>query len=168
LDLGTSVLLWRPGAKEPEAVAPNKLWIEDMNQTSVIYKLHGTVDRTSLTGDSFVITEDDHINLFGRILGQTAIPAQFIRHFRIRHFLFLGYGVHDWPLRVLMRMLLKKPSSVNRFAADDDDEYDLYSWAINQHPSSLEAAFWNERRVKVYDMELSEFVSQLQRYLVGR
>src|SRR5205823_762251 len=35
--------------------------------------------------------------------GQTAVPAQFMRHFSMRHFLFLGYGLRDWNLRVVLK-----------------------------------------------------------------
>ncbi len=50
-DLDASVLWWKHGANEPVAVHPNKLLI-DLKTTTVIYKMHGTVDRLLRKYDS--------------------------------------------------------------------------------------------------------------------
>ena len=102
-EVAGSVLWWKAGATEPEPVPPSKLFI-DLKKTTVIYKMHGTVDRRS-KWDNYVITEDDYVDFLSRMTGQTAVPALFMKAFRDRHFLFLGYGLRDWNLRVVLRNL---------------------------------------------------------------
>jgi hypothetical protein len=161
-DVEASVLWWKHGVEEPEVVPPNQLFI-DLKQTTVIYKMHGTVDRMTAKWDSYVITEDDYIDFLSRMTGQTAVPAQFMRHFRTRHFLFLGYGLRDWNLRVVLknlRTVLPAGEEAGRVA--DDDEEELRSWAIQYNPSELETELWGARKVKIYDVEINEFVEKLR------
>lgn len=161
-DVEASVLWWKHAAQEPEIVPPNQLFI-DLKTTNVIYKMHGTVDRLTAKWDSYVITEDDYIEFLSRMTGQTAVPAQFMRHFRTRHFLFLGYGLRDWNLRVVLknlRTVLPTTNSAN--AQTDDAEEDLRSWAIQYNPSDLETELWSARKVKIYDQDINEFVEKLR------
>lgn len=157
-DVEASVLWWQNGAAEPVAVTPNRLFI-DLKTTTVIYKMHGTVDRTQGKWDSYVITEDDYVDFLARI--QSAVPAQFIRYFRERQFLFLGYGLRDWNLRVVLKNLRTAPIDTAEPSRMDDEE-ELRSWAIQYRPSDLEVELWNARRVKIYDVEINEFARQLR------
>jgi hypothetical protein len=162
-DVEASVLWWKHGATEPEVVPPNQLFI-DLKNTTVIYKMHGTVDRVTAKWDSFVITEDDYIDFLSRMTGQTAVPAQFMRHFRTRHFLFLGYGLRDWNLRVVLknlRAVLPAAEDASK-QMEDDDEGVLRSWAIQFNPSELETELWGAREVKIYDVDINEFVDKLR------
>jgi len=154
-DVEASVLWWQHGAAEPKAVKPNTLLI-DLEKTTVIYKMHGTVDRTNGQWDSYVITEDDYVDFLARI--QSAVPAQFIQHFRNRQFLFLGYGLRDWNLRVVLKNLRTGQLG----SAGRDDEEELRSWAIQYRPSDLEVELWSARRVKIYDVDINEFAKQLR------
>ena len=160
-DVEASVLWWRHGAEQPEAVAPNKLFI-DLNTTTVIYKMHGTVDRLLKQWDSYVITEEDYVDFLSRMTGQTAVPAQFMRHFRTRHFLFMGYGLNDWNLRVVLNNLRSVLPGEPETASADDDESDLRSWAIQFRPSDLEVELWSARQVRIYDVDINEFVNRLR------
>lgn len=162
-DVEASILWWKHGASEPEVVPPNQLFI-DLKRTTVIYKMHGTVDRVTAKWDSYVITEDDYIDFLSRMTGQTAVPAQFMRHFRTRHFLFLGYGLRDWNLRVVLKNLRTVLPTVDEAGAPlvDEVEEELRSWAIQFNPSDLETELWNARKVKIYDVEINEFVEKLR------
>ena len=162
-DVEASVLWWKHHATEPEVVPPNQLFI-DLKATNVIYKMHGTVDRAAAKWDSYVITEDDYIDFLSRMTGQTAVPAQFMRHFRTRHFLFLGYGLKDWNLRVVLKNLRAVLPSVEESgtSAVDDDEEELRSWAIQFRPSELETELWSARKVKIYDVDINQFVEKLR------
>lgn len=162
-DVEASVLWWKHGATEPEVVPPNQLFI-DLKATNVIYKMHGTVDRATAKWDSYVITEDDYIDFLSRMTGQTAVPAQFMRHFRTRHFLFLGYGLRDWNLRVVLKNLRTVLPTLDEAgaSADDEMEEELRSWAIQFNPSDLETELWNARKVKIYDVDINEFVEKLR------
>ncbi|MBD0371837.1 MAG: SIR2 family protein [Pyrinomonadaceae bacterium] len=162
-DVEASVLWWKHGIQEPEVVPPNQLFI-DLKNTNVIYKMHGTVDRATAKWDSYVITEDDYIDFLSRMTGQTAVPAQFMRHFRTRHFLFLGYGLRDWNLRVVLKNLRTVLPTVDEASAssEDDSEEELRSWAIQFRPSDLETELWSARKVKIYDVDINEFVEKMR------
>ncbi len=157
-DVQASVLWWEHQATEPKALPPNQLII-DLKKRTVIYKMHGSVDRLQGKWDSYVITEEDYVDFLSRMTGQMAVPAQFMRHFSARHFLFLGYGLRDWNLRVVLKNLkTARPSLESDDGADDED---LRSWAIQYHPSSLEEKLWNARHIEIYDVEINEFVRRL-------
>lgn len=166
-EVEASVLWWPHGAHEPQAVTPNRLFI-DLKTTTVIYKMHGTVDRakgpdesTKGKWDSYVITEDDYVDFLARI--QSAVPAQFMRYFRERQFLFLGYGLRDWNLRVVLKNL-RTAQDIGNVPDIEDDEEELRSWAIQYCPSELEVQLWNARKIRIYDVDINEFARRLREH----
>ena len=163
-ELKGSVLWWEPGALKPEAVSPTKLSLTFSN-TSIIFKMHGGIDRYAKRWDSFVITEEDYIEFLSRMTGQNAIPATFKMAFRNRRFLFLGYGLRDWNLRVLLNNL--KYSDIFSRGSSGGEETDsvtgkLRSWAIQYGPSVVEKKLWGSRNVTIYHQDLDTFVSELR------
>jgi hypothetical protein len=150
MDSGDKLLWWPHGEACHREVNPNKLDI-DLDAVTVIYKMHGAVDRNEQKRDQYVITEDDYIDFLARMTKNKAIPAIFAEPFQTRHFLFLGYGLRDWNLRVVLNRVekdLRRPGSI-------------MSWAIQYKPSSLERLFWQKRDVGVYDITLDDFVKEL-------
>jgi SIR2-like domain len=139
-----SVIWWKHQATEPVYVPPNALQIE-LAKTTVIYKMHGSVNRIHHRMDDYVITEDDYIEFLTRMIGQTAVPAQFMAHFRTHRFLFMGYGLNDWNLRVILNNLHTRKS-----------------WAIQYAPSTVEKRLWDKRNVDIYDVDINEFTRQLR------
>ncbi|HEX8143694.1 MAG TPA: SIR2 family protein [Pyrinomonadaceae bacterium] len=148
--LGDQLLWWKHGGTEPRRVSPNKLDI-DLKEVTVIYKMHGAVDRRGAERDQYVITEDDYIEFLARMTKNKAIPSIFAEPFQTRPFLFLGYGLRDWNLRVVL----------NRIEKDLRRKKDIKSWAIQYNPSLLEQRFWIGRGVEVFNKPLDEFVSRL-------
>lgn len=156
-DLGNAVLWWPHGAAQPQTPAPNELYI-DLDQTTVIFKMHGSILPETSEWDSFVITESDYVELLSRIASKSAIPALFATHCRDRNLLFLGYSLRDWSFRTILQ-------SLNRFfakraAAAGDDE--IQSWAIDDQFSELELKFWQKRGVYPYEVTIDEFVRTLR------
>lgn len=144
-------LLWlEHGENNPSEVSPNKLDI-DLQTRTVIYKMHGAVDRQRANRDQYVITEDDYIDFLVRISKNKAIPAIFAEPFQACHFLFLGYSLRDWNLRVIL----------NRIQSDARRPLEITSWSIQNKPSLMERKFWQKRGVEVYDILLNEFVHEL-------
>lgn len=144
-------LLWiEHGADTPREISPNRLDI-NLEKVTVIYKMHGNVDRQVPDRDQFVITEDDYIDFIVRMTKNKAVPAIFAEQFQSSHFLFLGYSLRDWNLRVIL----------NRIQRDGRRSSDIVSWGIQHSPSMLESKFWQKRGVEVYDMLLDEFVGEL-------
>jgi hypothetical protein len=149
-EVANAVLWWRNGATEPEFVTPNSLHI-DLATTNVIYKMHGTVDPTRQELDSFVITEDDYVDFLASM--SETVPNLLLSHFRNRSFLFLGYGLRDWNLRVVLKnvnkpLVSRKPN-------------DIRSWAIQLKSSKLEEILWSSRHVNIYDVDLDHFADKL-------
>lgn len=166
-----SVLWWEPGAATPNVQAPKDLKLS-LRDTSIIYKMHGTV---TAQHDSFVITEEDYVGFLARMTYSNAIPARFMLQFREASFLFLGYGLRDWNLRVLLESLrrglrrkelrpetedLPFPQALTASPEEDDD--DLYpSWAIQHQASELDGELWQRRNVKIFDMRIDDFVARM-------
>jgi hypothetical protein len=151
LTLGDQLLWWPHGETQPVKVKPNRLDI-DLKEVTVVYKIHGTVDRRDRARDQYMVTEDDYIEFLSRMTRKSAVPAIFAEPFQTRHFLFLGYSLSDWNLRVVL----------NRMERDLHRRGKITSWAIQLNPSPLEQRLWQQRGVDVYDMMLEEFVTKLR------
>lgn len=170
-DVAGSILWWEPDADQPKKYPPNKLPLELNRTTTTIYKMHGSVDRLRNEKHSFLITEEDYIDFLSRMTRQTAIPAQFKLHFRNASFLFLGYGLSDWNLRVMLRSVRNLPlgsAAADQSSAGTDRPPDLTSWAIQRKPSMLEQKLWQapyRHRIDICDIDLNEFVEHLRRVM---
>jgi hypothetical protein len=159
-EVEASVLWWKHGAAEPQIVTPNTLYI-DLQTTTVVYKMHGSVDRLLDKWHSYVVSEEDYIDFLSRMTSQTAVPALFAAHFRPRQFLFLGYSLSDWNFRVVLRNL-ETPLPGHAAGAGDEAADELRSWAIQYQPSKLEQKLWDRRHVNIYDCDINEFTRRLR------
>jgi hypothetical protein len=117
--------------------------------------MHGSVVKETEKWDTFVITEEDYVDFLSRMAGNRAFPAALYEYFRNRSFLFLGYSLSDWNLRVILNKLKR------RLPARRDNEQ-APSWAIQGNPSELDRKLWGNRDVKIFDMDLREFVARMQ------
>jgi hypothetical protein len=157
-DIAGSILWWPHGAAQPEAKEAKYLDI-DLTKTTVIYKMHGSIIAESERWDSFVITEEDYVEFLSRMMDNKAIPPCLIEYFRERSFLFLGYSLRDWNLRVVLKNMSKQ---LTKRAAIDNDEDPLPSWAIQFNPSELERKLWSKRGVNIFDIAIDNFVARLR------
>jgi hypothetical protein len=142
-------LYWDKDRKEPEEVGAQDLRF-DVAEAPVVFKMHGAADRANPERDSYVITEDDYVEFLSRLATTAAIPPLFAESFRKSHFLFLGYGLRDWNLRVVLHRIYQQWP--RRFA----------SWAIQQRPDRLEREFWARRQLTIYKLGIDEFLARLQ------
>lgn len=123
-----------------------------LDRRTVILKLNGRVDLgPGREWESFVVTEDDYIDYLARESLSDAVPVGLAAKLRRSHFLFLGYTMADWNLRVVL----------NRLWSDSPLTY--RSWAVHEAPSSLEREFWRRRVVEVVEGSLERYVEQLGR-----
>ena len=119
---------------------------------TVILKLHGQVDRgPEREWESFVVTEDDYIDYLAQAGLGGALPVSLAAKLRRSHFLFLGYTMADWTLRVVL----------NRLWSDQPLTY--RSWAVQPEPMPLEREFWRHRDVEVHELPLEQYVEVLAR-----
>jgi SIR2-like protein len=159
-DIKGSVWWWPYGATQPEAISPRELDLdlEGEKRNTVIYKMHGSVKHDASDLDSFVITEEDYVDFLSRMRSNTAIPTMIYQYLRTRSFLFLGYGLGDWNLRVILKDLDNYLKGERR----DEANADVPSWAIQRSPSELERTLWEKRNVKIYDMIHDDFVANMK------
>lgn len=162
-DIAGGILWWPHGATEPTIRAPNDLARDiDLAKTTVIYKMHGTLDPSDARDDNFVITEEDYVEFLSRMTTSTAVPSLFFEHFMERSFLFLGYSLSDWNLRVILKSLNRLLSQTRARPAQDQAQQALPSWAIQYRPSELEQTLWKHRNVSIFDMTVDSFVAKLR------
>ena len=134
----------------------------DPSKRTVIFKMHGSVFPDPKF-DSFVITEDDYVSFLARMTATSRIiPPILEDHFRGRSFLFLGYGLRDWNLRLLLQNL--RAVLPAQPAPDHDDEQPEH-WAIQYFPTQSDIALWQRRRVNIFHRDLHDFVETLAKKL---
>jgi len=85
---------------------------EPQPKTPVVFHLHGCLDLK----ESMVLTEEDY---FDFLLGlsedfHAVVPAAIQEAIAEASLIFIGYGLHDWPFRVIHRGLMKKVVQGNR------------------------------------------------------
>jgi DNA-binding SARP family transcriptional activator len=139
--------------KRPQVIeVPNTYATElSLERRSIILKLHGCVDRDAgREWESFVVTEDDYIDYLARDDLANLIPVALTAKLRRSHFLFLGYALRDWNLRVLL----------NRLWGEEKVGY--RSWAVQPEAPPLEIEFWRRRDVDVFELPVDEYVRTLE------
>src|SRR5436190_10212284 len=128
-----------------------------LDRNTVILKLHGQVERTpAREWESFVVTEDDYIDYLAQTDVAATVPVSLAATLRRSHFLFLGYTMADWNLRVILHRLWgNQPLS-------------YHSWAVQPEPKPLEREFWRRRDVDVVELGFEKYADALGRYLAAK
>jgi DNA-binding SARP family transcriptional activator len=136
---------------EPRLIdLPNTYIDLSLERRTVILKVHGQVDRSiDREWESFVVTEDDYIDYLAQADVASVVPVGLAAKLRRSHFLFLGYTMADWNLRVIL----------NRLWGDQPLSY--RSWAVQPQPLALEREFWRRRDVDVFELPLETYVEGL-------
>jgi len=125
-----------------------------LERRTVILKLHGQLDATpDRTWESFVVTEDDYIDYLAQTEVTSLVPVGLTAKLRRSHFLFFGYSMADWNLRLLL----------SRLRGDQPLTY--RSWAIHPRPTPLEREFWRRREVDVVELPLEQYAEVLAAHL---
>jgi DNA-binding SARP family transcriptional activator len=114
-----------------------------LERRTVILKLHGGLDV-----ESFVVTEDDYIGY--HVAG--SIPVGIAAKLSRSHLLFLGYGMRDWSLRLVLSRTV-------------GDAHAYRSWAVVPQVRPLERQLWRARDVDLLEQPLDEYVHALARYV---
>jgi len=129
---------------------PNTYSDLSLARRTVILRLHGQVDpRPERDRESFVVTEDDYIHYLGNGELTSVVPVSLVVKLRRSHFLFLGYVLRDWNLRVVLHRLW------------GDQRVNFRSWAVHEEPAPVEEAFWRQRDIAVIDRPPVEYVDAL-------
>jgi hypothetical protein len=132
---------------------PNKYRGLSLDARPVILKIHGAVDRFNADRDSFVITEDHYIDYLTHTDISNLVPVTLAAKLRKSHFLFLGYGLRDWNLRVILHRIWGEQKLTYR------------SWAIQFDPEPIDQEFWHKRDVAILNIRLEDYVAALTKYV---
>lgn len=140
-----------PSGRGTSIERPNEYASElSLGRRTVILKLHGQVEHTSERAwESFVVTEDHYIEYLAQAEVSSVIPVGLAAKLRRSHFLFLGYSLVDWNLRVLLYRLWGNQPLGYR------------SWAVDDEPHPFELEFWRKHGVDVLDLPLERCVDAL-------
>jgi hypothetical protein len=129
---------------------------EDRNlPRAVILKIHGAIDRRDRDRDSFVITEDDYIDYLTRTELTSLVPAALVEKLKHSHFLFLGYSLRDWNLRVILQRIWGQQALSRK------------SWAVQVDPADLDRRFWADRNVEIIARDLRSYTALLRERLAA-
>lgn len=118
-----------------------------LKQRALILKLHGAVCRDESGQRSYVIMEDHYIDYLSN---NESLLKRIRGVLRDSHFLFLGYRMRDWNLRVIFHRLWKDA----RISRD--------SWVVQPDPDPVDRSFWNKRNVHPLDVSLIDFVEEIR------
>ena len=124
-----------------------------LERRTVILKIHGAVDRQDEQRDSYVITEDHYIDYLTKTELKQLVPVELVAKLMSSRFLFLGYSMQDWNLRVILHRIWGRQPLTYR------------SWAIQRDPPEIERRLWKSRDVEVLDIPLDVYVRELMRRL---
>jgi SIR2-like domain len=160
-----------------EITVPNSYVDVTLRERCAILKIHGAVSRSepsadsdagfpavateaeddgSIERDSYVITEDDYIAFLAQADISGLLPVTLVGRLRRSNFLFLGYGLRDWNLRVILHRIWTEHMTMGTYS----------SWAIQVDPEELDQKFWQRRNVEVIDMRLEQYVEKLRERLL--
>jgi SIR2-like domain len=144
----------------------------------IIFKMHGSIDRTNARNDSYLVTEEDYVDFLGRA-GGSYVPPYLHSLMESKDILFLGYSLEDWNIRVILRKLfkqskqaLKQPKErqmqeidTNNPSNAGEEKEEVRFWAIVRGRSDVEQEVWQAQNLNIYSMNLCSFAEELGKYL---
>jgi hypothetical protein len=123
----------------------------------LVYKLHGSLEDS----DSMVITEDNYTDfLISLIEGNPKLPDAVSAIFRSDSILFVGYGLKDWNIRVLLRYF-RRDNDIRSFAVQRDLRTAVNGDASREWESIV--LYWERKNISVYNCDALAFVRELDR-----
>ena len=134
--------------------SPSRSHLPDPSiEAPVIYNLYGSLRRP----DSLVLSESDRLEFLVSVITDDPPVPMKIRSALVDEraaFLFLGFSLHQWQLRLLLHVLANSPRRK------------LWSFALELEPSKLDAEmalFYQQgHRIHFPDMPLEDFTRQLR------
>lgn len=142
----------RPDGSATVVELPNAYTDVPVDDTTVLFKIHGGVDpHPQRDWESFVVSEDDHIDYLAQAEISVVLPVTLAARLRRSHFLFLGYPLREWSLRVFLHRLFGR------------EKVGYRSWAIGTEIDEIEQQLWRHRGIDVVDAPLPEYLERLRR-----
>jgi hypothetical protein len=146
---------WEPGQateSEPKVITnPNK-YTEVGATRPAIVKIHGAAKRGGdYKQDNYVISEDDYIDYLMQPNTTNLLPVTIRERLSESHFLFLGYSLRDWNLRVILRRIWEAQWLSAR------------SWSVRLDADEMDEIFWHQQGVLTLRHPLLEYILALRR-----
>jgi len=143
-----------PGGEVRLVDIPNKYDEVSTDERTVILKIHGAVHADDRDADSFVITEDHYIDFLTHGADvSTLVPILLAEKMKDSHFLFLGYSLRDWNLRVILRRIWRERTRGKK------------SWALQLSPQEFDKKFWVMQDIDILELDLDDYVARLDERL---
>ncbi len=148
--------LHRKSGEERPVVIDSPSTYSDFNlkDRTVLLKIHGAIDRSprdpERPQDSFVITEDHYIEYLLRSGSGSFLPSMLGEEIGECHILFIGYGLKDWNMRVLLKRVWQ------------ESRLEWPSWAVQLGIDEVEAKLWEDRNVTLMEVDLAIFAKKLK------
>jgi DNA-binding SARP family transcriptional activator len=121
-----------------------------LERRTVILRVRGRVDpRPEREWESFVVTEDDHLDYLRRADVADRLPVGLAAVLRRSHFLFVGYAVRDWCLRLVLGRICTETPLAYR------------SWAVSPDPAPTEAGLWRQVGAELVGGGVEAYVTAL-------
>jgi SIR2-like protein len=145
---------WEAGMKnesKPGPILRAKECTNLLEGRPAIVKIHGATRRgRTVDEDNYVITEDDYIDFLANKDVTRSLPVGVGRRLRISHFLFLGYALRDWNLRVLLRRIWREQPRTSN------------SWSVRLEVDEMEGHWWERQGVRTLRHPLPEYILALR------
>lgn len=145
----------KPPDGEPRPIERPNEYLLSVADRTVVLKIHGAVSRGDRGDDSYVISEDHYIEFLTHTTLHEMIPKTLLATLLNSHFLFLGYSLQDWNLRVILHQI-----SLEREQSRD-------SWAIQHEVQEIDRALWESRGVRLHEIGLEGYVRELNKRVVA-
>jgi hypothetical protein len=135
----------------PQVITEANSYVLSLSSRTVILKIHGMVVRgqEEAEWESFVITEDHYIEYLLHTDIAELLPVKLVRRLRNSNLLFLGYGLRDWNLRVILQSIWT------------ERDLSAPSWAVQVGPDDFDREFWKARDITIFDQPLDEYIAKL-------
>lgn len=118
-----------------------------------IVKIHGAVDRQDKTNDSYVISESDYLDYLAGPDIANILPQNILTRLTNSSFLFLGYSLNDWNLRVFLHKIFVGQNLKYK------------SWAVQLGADPYMKKFLEKLGIYLIDMPLRAYILGFQDWL---
>lgn len=124
--------------------------------TPLVYKLHGSLDDF----DSMVITEDNYIDFLIKLIeGNPKVPDIISTIFRTCSILFIGYGLKDWNIRLMLSYF--RETGIRSFAVQRNQKVEVDRSAAQEWKSFV--GYWDKKYIDIYNCDALTFSKELER-----
>jgi len=83
--------------------------------------------------------------------GTSPVPGQLLAKLKRSSYLFLGYSIADWRLRVFLSRICPEINQGRRLGG-------ARYWAVEHNPAPLEEDIWRQLGVQFYESSLDDYL----------